>query len=69
MISRVELRELRNVIEEARVILRTTPLPPGRALYARELIESAVKQVDAMLATPTVAMLARKHPSAITIKR
>jgi hypothetical protein len=68
MISRVELRVLRERIEEARRILATTLLPAGRAEDARELIESAVKQADAMLARPTAWMLARKGHATISIK-
>jgi hypothetical protein len=67
MVSRPNLRALRNVIEEARVILSTTTLP-GRANHARELLESAVNQADAMLARPTAAMLARKGHAKISVK-
>lgn len=59
MIGRPEIRALRDTIEQARIVLSTVPLV-GRAVYARELIESAVNQANTLLAKPTVAMLARK---------
>lgn len=69
MIDRVELRELRKLIEEARVILSTTQLPTERSKHARCLVESAVKQADAMLARPTAWMLAEKHRYRTPTKR
>jgi len=57
VIRRADLKSLRNSIEEARRILATTQLPPGRAIDARELITSAVQQADSLLATPTMAMM------------
>ncbi|HMD71615.1 MAG TPA: hypothetical protein VKF41_09755 [Bryobacteraceae bacterium] len=69
MIDRVELRELRKLIEEARIIFSTTHLPTDRSRYARDLVESAVKQADSMLARPTAWMLAQKGRAKISIKR
>jgi hypothetical protein len=68
MVNRVELRALRDRIEEARLILATVQIPDGRARHARELIESAVKQADAMLARPTAWMLASRGHAKISIK-
>jgi hypothetical protein len=69
VINRVELRALRGQIEEARIILATTLLPTDRVKHARELVESAVKQADAMLSRPTAWMLAAKGHSKISIKK
>ena len=69
MVNRADLRALRDVIEEARITLATVQLPSGRAEHARELIESAVKQADAMLARPTAWMLAHKDPTKVSIRR
>ena len=49
MVSLSDLRELRDLIEEARIVLNKVPLP-SQAVHARKLLESAVKQADAMLA-------------------
>ena len=69
MIDRVELRELRKLIEEARIILSTTQLPTDRSKYARDLVASAVKQANAMLARPTVWMLTEKQRHRIPTRR
>jgi hypothetical protein len=41
-LTRTHLRELREIIEKARVILNTTSIPDGRAGHAKELIAQAV---------------------------
>jgi hypothetical protein len=61
MIDRNDVRALRNMIEEARIILNTTTLPKGRTDRARELLDASVKLADGMIATPTAAMLARRR--------
>lgn len=63
------MRGLREQIEEARIILSTVHLPTDRAKRARELIESAVKQADVMLAKPTAWMLAAKGHAKVSVKR
>jgi hypothetical protein len=68
MVNRTELRALRDVIEQARLILSTVPLVP-RAQDARILVESAVQQADTMLAKPTAAMLASKGHAKIFLKK
>jgi hypothetical protein len=64
----VELRALRERIEEARRILVTTALPKGRAEDARDLVCAAVEQADAMLSRPTAWELSRKGHATISIK-
>jgi hypothetical protein len=49
MVSPVDLRELRSMIEEARVILNTTALPAGRPAQAKELLETAVARLDEII--------------------
>lgn len=68
MVNRTDLRALREVIEEARVILATSFLPP-RAKDAHRLIESAVQQADEMLARPTASAIATKGHAKVFVKR
>jgi hypothetical protein len=68
MISRTELRAIRDVVEEARVILNTTQLPHGRPQEAKELLESAVRQADAMLARPRFATAVRKGQVRVSVR-
>jgi len=58
MISRNDLRALRNMLDEARLILNTTTLPEGRAGRAKELLESSIALTDQLIASPTVAAAA-----------
>jgi hypothetical protein len=58
MVSRNDLRALRLMINEARIILNTTKLPEGRAECVRELLESAVAFTDELIARPTFAVRA-----------
>ena len=67
MISRPEVRSLRDTIEQARIVL-TTSLPPAQTRRVRELLESAICQADALIAKPTVAMLAHKGHAKVTVK-
>ena len=66
MIDCSDLRELRNVIDEARIILNTTALPDGRAIHARELVEHAITITDGLIARPTFAM---QKPRGRKVKR
>jgi hypothetical protein len=68
MITHADVRALRGVIEEARIILSTTALPAGRAVHAKELIESAVKQADALLTRPTLAMQAKRGHARVFVR-
>ena len=61
------MRTLRNSIEEARVILSTAPIA-GRAIRAKEIIESAVKQADALIERPTWAMQAKRGNARVFVK-
>jgi hypothetical protein len=54
VVSRSDLRALRDLIEEARIVLNKEHLS-SKGIHARKLIESAVEQADAMLANPTSA--------------
>ena len=55
MVNRNDLRELRQVIEEARVILNTTVIPDGHATRAKELVAKAITITDGLIARPTIA--------------
>ena len=59
MVNRNDLRELREVIEEARVILNTTAIPDGRAARAKELVSKALTMTDGLIARPTIADAAK----------
>jgi hypothetical protein len=59
MVNRNDLRELRQVIEEARVILTTTAIPDGRAARAKELVSKALTMTDGLIARPTIADAAK----------
>jgi hypothetical protein len=61
MVNRNDLRELREVIEEARVILTTTAIPDGRASRAKELVARAVTMADGLIARPTIADAAKSR--------
>lgn len=49
------------------MILSTAPLA-GRAVLAKELIESAVKQADALIQRPTWAMQAKRGNARVFVK-
>ncbi len=55
-----DLKALRSLISEALTLLKTTELPEGRSVRARELLGAAVKLADALIATPPAAVLGRK---------
>ncbi|MGA2131201.1 MAG: hypothetical protein ABSH50_02715 [Bryobacteraceae bacterium] len=59
MVSRDDLRQLRDTIEQARRTIRTA-VQNDRAVIADELLESAVGQIDKMLATPPAAFTSRR---------
>jgi hypothetical protein len=54
MVTRLDICELRDVLEKARIALNTTILPE-RAVYAKDLITQAVTMADGLIARPTVA--------------
>ena len=55
--SRTDLRALRNMIDEAHVLLTTTELPEGRSERACELLGTALKLADHLLTeTPAVTL-------------
>ena len=55
MVSRDDLRQLRETVQQAQVSVRT-----GRAIAAEELLESATVQIDKMLTTPYAKALPRR---------
>ncbi len=57
MISRNELRPIRDQLERARVMVATLPLRGLRGAEAADLLESAIGQIDELIARPTAAML------------
>jgi hypothetical protein len=55
--NRTDLRALRNMIDEANLLLTTTELPEGRAKRARELLGTALKLADYLLTeSPAVTL-------------
>jgi hypothetical protein len=58
--SRNDLRALRNMINEARLILATTILPEGRSERAYELLEAAVHLADDLLSVSPAVALGKK---------
>ena len=55
--SRTDLRALRNMIDEANLLLTTTELPEGRSRRARELLGTALKLADHLLTeSPAVTL-------------
>jgi hypothetical protein len=68
--TRQELTALRNLIEEAELILSTTELPEGRAVRCLEILTSAKALTDDLLtqAKAPAASLGRKGGS-VTAKR
>jgi hypothetical protein len=63
-----DLKALRNMINEARLILATTTLPEGRSERAYELLEAAVHLTDNMLEESPAATLGAKGGK-VTAKR
>ena len=55
-----DLRALRNMINEARLILATTTLPEGRSERAYELLEAAVHLADDLLSVSPAVALGKK---------
>jgi hypothetical protein len=66
--SRNDLRALRNMINEARLILATTILPEGRSERAYELLTAAVHLADDLLSVSPAVALGKKGGKA-TAKR
>ena len=69
--NRTELATLKNLLQEADLILATTELPEGRAVRCRELLRSALALTDDLLNTakmPAAAVLGSKG-GAQTAKR
>src|SRR6185295_17117815 len=60
MAKRADLKALRNIIAEAETILTTATLPQGRAERARELLGTAVKLADHLLAINPAADMGKK---------
>jgi hypothetical protein len=58
--SRNDLRALRNMINEARLILATTTLPEGRSERAYELLEAGVHLADDLLSVSPAVELGKK---------
>ncbi len=55
--SRTDLRALRNMIDEANLLLTTTELPEGRSRRACELLGTALKLADHLLTeSPAVTL-------------
>jgi hypothetical protein len=55
--NRTDLRALRNMIDEAHLLLATTELPEGRLKRARELLGTALKLTDHLLSeSPAVTL-------------
>lgn len=55
--NRTDLRALRNMIDEAHLLLTTTELPEGRSKRACELLGTAVKLADHLLSeSPAVTL-------------
>lgn len=52
----LDLNALRNLIDEAHVILTTIDLPQGRAKRAAQLLTSALALTDDLIANPTTAV-------------
>lgn len=55
--NRTDLRALRNMIDEAHLLLETTELPENRSKRALELLSTALKLTDHLLSeTPAVTL-------------
>ncbi len=55
--NRTDLRALRNMIDEAHLLLETTELPENRSKRALELLSTALKLADHLLTeTPAVTL-------------
>jgi hypothetical protein len=63
-----DLKALRNMINEARLILATTILPEGRSERANELLEAAVHLADNLMEESPAAALGAKGGK-VTAKR
>jgi hypothetical protein len=61
VITHLDIRQLRNVIDEARIILNNAVLPDGRAREAKELLARAVTMADELIARPTIAEIRRRN--------
>jgi hypothetical protein len=57
VIDRADLLKLREVVNQARVILNTTALPDGRLVFARELMETALTMADDLIARPPLSAM------------
>lgn len=55
-----DLHTLRNLIDEAHLLLDTTELPEGRSQRARELLTSALSLADDLIETSPAAALGKK---------
>ncbi len=51
-----DLHALRNILDEAHVILTTIDLPQGRVKRAAQLLTSALALADDLIAAPSVAV-------------
>ncbi len=69
MAKRQDLRALRNMVAEARILIETSPaLPQGRTERAKELLGDAVVLADYLLTIEPAAVLGAKGGKA-TAKR
>lgn len=55
-----DLHALRNLIDEAHLLLDTTELPEGRAKRAHELLTSALSLADVLIETSPAASLGKR---------
>jgi len=57
MVNRNDLRALRNILDQARLVLHTEPVIEART-RVKELLDSAISLTDDMISAPTVAAAA-----------
>jgi hypothetical protein len=57
--NRTDLRALRNMIDEAHLLLETTELPENRSKRALELLSTALKLADHLLSESPAVMLGK----------
>ena len=57
--TKTDLRDLRNLISEADLILSTTTLPEGRAERACELLKAAVALADHLITISPAAIIGK----------
>jgi hypothetical protein len=65
----LDLRALRNLIDEAHAVVSTIELPQGRARRAAQLLTSALALTDDLIAIPPAAVTLGQRGGLVTAKR